>query len=177
MHISPVSPITKINSRKPRQLDTSKNDKIHDRKEHRKITSRRDTELHVRQTLKRPPHTKHPGNKANPDQHRETPRTHRDQVTNNQRRADHQENRPGSETKLQAKKNRENNRCPHERGITGHHNILLHQRQRPNHLRNGCQINSLSNLKRHGKKLTKKHTYPIRDKIPEHHDACRYIRC
>ena len=70
-----------------------------------------------------------------------------------------------------------NNRCPHERSITRHHDILLHQRQRPDHLRNRRQINSPAELKRHGKKQTKKHTYPVRDKIPEHQDTRRYIRC
>ena len=176
MHVSPVSPIPQINSHQPRQLNTPQHDKIHDRKEHREITSRRDTELHARQALERPPHTQHPGNKTHPDQHGKTPRAHRDQITNNQRRTNHQENRPGSETKLQPEKNRKNNRCPHERSITRHHDILLHQRQRPDHLRNRRQINPPAELKRHGKKQTKKHTYPVRNKIPEHQDTCRYIR-
>ena len=71
---------------------------------------------------------------------------HTYQIADNDDNATGKKSRFRRETKFQPEHDGECQSHPHQRCISGHHYILLHQSRRTYHLANSCQINSTGKL-------------------------------
>lgn len=138
----PTVKIGEIGGGQPRQLYAPEYREVNHRKEDGEITGGRDTQLYRRETFKRAPHTQYPGRKTGNRQYRQVVGTHGDEVSRNEPDSHHRENGARRQAEFEAEQNGENHRNPHERSISRHENIFLHQSGGAHHLAQRREIDT-----------------------------------